>query len=98
MAGLNLGEEIYEDRDSVQYMKVHKMEPPFSKKSVRPGTFVNVWYRSSRSFNFDKEKNNAAKEDSLANALEQQAILDSIAISNDTLNTSDIEENYEDEF
>ena len=98
MAGLNLGEEIYEDRDSIQYMKVHKMEPPFSKKSVRPGTFVNVWYRSSRSFNFDKEKNNAAKEDSIANALEQQAALDTIEIPQDTLNPSDIEDNYEDDF
>ena len=74
------------------------MEPPFSKKSVKPGTFVKVWYRSSRSFNFDKEKNNAAKEDSITNALEQQVALDSIAISQDTLKPSDIEENYEDEF
>ncbi|MBR3709452.1 MAG: PASTA domain-containing protein [Bacteroidales bacterium] len=98
MAGLNLGEEIYEDRDSIQYMKVHKMEPHFSKKSVRPGTFVNVWYRSSRSFNFDKEKNNAAKEDSIANALEQQAALDTIEIPQDSLNPSDIEDNYEDDF
>lgn len=98
IAGLNLGEEIYEDNDSIQYMKVHKMEPPFSKKSVRPGTFVKVWYRSSRSFNFDKERNNAAKEDSLANAIELQTKLDSIVISTDTLNPSDIEENYEDEF
>ncbi len=98
IAGLNLGDEIYEDHDSIQYMKVHKMEPPFSKKSVKPGTFVKVWYRSSRSFNFDKEKNNAAKEDSITNALEQQVALDSIAISQDTLKPSDIEENYEDEF
>ncbi|MBR4146882.1 MAG: PASTA domain-containing protein [Bacteroidales bacterium] len=102
MAGLNLGNETYEDRDSIQYMKVHKMDPPFSKKSVRPGTFVNVWYRSSRSFNFDKERNNAEKEDSLTYAIEQQPIIDSMAISQDTLKKTDIEEtdeeDYEDDF
>ena len=102
MAGLNLGNETYEDRDSIQYMKVHKMDPPFSKKSVRPGTFVNVWYRSSRSFNFDKERNNAEKEDSLTYAIEQQPIIDSMAILQDTLKKTDIEEtdeeDYEDDF
>ena len=98
MAGLNLGNETYEDRDSIQYMKVHKMDPPFSKKSVRPGTFVNVWYRSSRSFNFDKERDKAEKEDSLMYAIEQQPIIDSIAITQDTLTPTDTEEDYEDDF
>ena len=98
MAGLNLGNETYEDHDSIQYMKVHKMDPPFSKKSAKPGTFVNVWYRSSRSYNFDKERENDKIEDSIQNAIEQQPILDTIAISQDTLKPSDIEENYEDDF
>ena len=98
MAGLNLGNEIYEDHDSIQYMKVHKMEPPYSRKTAKPGTFVNVWYRSSRSFNFDKERDNTLKEDSIANALENKPELDSAAISKDTLNSSDIEETYEDDF
>lgn len=96
ISGLNLGKETFEDRDSIQYMQVHKMEPPYSKRSVRPGTFVNVWYRSSRSFNFDKERDKTMEEDSITNALESKAILDSIA--NDTLNPSAIEDDYEDEF
>ena len=79
-------------------MKVHKTEPSASKKSVKPGTFINVWYRSSRRFDFEKERNNVKEEDSILNALEQQPILDSIAITQDTLKPSDTEEDYEDDF
>ena len=31
MAGLNLGNEIFDDHDSIQHMKVYRMEPPYSK-------------------------------------------------------------------
>ena len=105
MAGLNLGNETFDDNDSLQYMKVYKMEPPYSKGSVKPGTFVDVWYHSSKKFNFDKERKNMRAEDSIKNALEQQALLDSLAAAaaNDTIVSPDIEsedddENYEDDF
>lgn len=105
MSGLNLGNETFDDKDSIQYMKVYKMEPPYSKGSVRPGTFVDVWYRSSRKFDFDKERKAMQTEDSIKNAAERQAVLDSIAAAkeNDTIPTTetieeDDDEDYEDDF
>ncbi len=105
MSGLNLGEETFEDRDSLQYMKVYRMDPPYSKGSVKPGTFVNVWYRSERSFNFEKELNALLQEDSIKNAERLQAERDSLEALRDTLTESkdtdietDLEEEYEDEF
>lgn len=97
MAGLNLGNEYHEDHDSIQYMKVCRMDPPHSRGYVRPGTFVNVWYKSSRSFNFDKEKANARNEDSVRNAAESQPVIDTTLLLNDTIIT-DSEEDYEDDF
>lgn len=107
MSGLNLGNETFDDKDSIQYMKVYKMEPPYSKGSVKPGTFVDVWYRSSRKFDFEKERKAMQEEDSIKNAEERQARLDSlaaIAAANDTLaptietEEDDDDENYEDDF
>ena len=96
MAGLNLGSEVYEDHDSIQYMKVSRMDPPYSQGSVRPGTFVKVWYKSSRSYNFEKEKDNAMREDSTLYAIENPIQIDTTK-TNDTIDI-DIEENYEDDF
>ena len=107
MAGLNLGNETFEHNDSIQYMRVYKMEPPYSKGSVKPGTFVDVWYRSSKKFDFDKERNNMQAEDSLVSAMERQAELDSIKAVNDSIASiakdleeteEDDDENYEDDF
>lgn len=109
MSGLNLGNETFEDKDSIQYMKVYKMEPPYSKGSVKPGTFVDVWYRSSRKFNFDKERDSMRAEDSIKNAAARQAELDSLAAAaaaaNDTIVSTeneteedDDDENFEDDF
>ena len=106
MAGLNLGNETFEHQDSIQYLRVYKMEPPFSKGSVRPGTFVDVWYRSERKFDFEKERNNMQAEDSLVNAKERQAELDSLKALNDSIasiekdleETEEDDENYEDDF
>lgn len=100
MAGLNLGEETFDDNDSIHLMKVYKAEPSLSTRSLRPGTFVNVWYRSSRHFNFEKEEKKLMEEDSIRLAEQQQALLDSLAALQDTLKTPEIEpeEEYEDEF
>ena len=97
MAGLNLGNEVFTDSDSIQYMKVYKMDPPFSKGAVNPGTYVNVWYHSNKQFDFDKERNNLLHEDSLKYAEEHITLIDSASTVNDTI-ASDIEENYEDDF
>ena len=98
MAGLNLGKEVYEDRDSIQYMRVSRMEPPYSAGSVKPGTFVNVWYKSNRNFNFDKEKENALREDSTQFAAENTAADSTLQKPNDTVVKEENEENYEDDF
>ena len=97
MAGLNLGNEVFTDSDSIQHMKVYRMDPPFSKGAVNPGTFVNVWYHSDREFDFEKERGNSLHEDSLKYAAEHTNSLDSAATVIDTI-ASDIEENYEDDF
>ena len=98
MAGLNLGNEYYEDHDSLQYMKVCRTDPPQAKGFVRPGTFVNVWYKSSRNFNFDKEQANVLNEDSARYNAENQPVIDTTIIQkNDTL-TIVPEEEYEDDF
>lgn len=96
MAGLNLGNEVYEDQDSIQYMKVARMDPPYSKGKVKPGTFVNVWYKSSRNYNFEKERDNAMREDSTKFALENPVIIDTTTIMQK--DTIDIEDRYEDDF
>ena len=98
MAGLNLGNEIFDEQDSLQYMKVYRMNPPYAQGSVKPGTFVNVWYKSSRNFNFDKEKENILNEDSARYAAEHPIIIDTTTIINDTLSIETEEEQYEDDF
>ena len=97
MSGLNLGNEIYEDHDSLQYMRVCRMEPPQAKGLVRPGSFVNVWYKSSRNFNFEQEKGTVLSEDSLRYASELTPVIDTTIQTNDTT-AIDIEEEYEDDF
>ena len=98
MAGLNLGNETYDDHDSIQYMKVYRMSPQYSVRSVRPGTFVNVWYRSSREFDFDSEHQALLRNDSAQYALDHPVIVDTTAKETDSIPTDIEEEDYEDEF
>ena len=97
LAGLNLGEETYENRDSIQYMMVYKMDPPFSRGQIAPGTAVNVWYRSSKEFDFDKEKKSMMLEDSIHNAESLLQELDSLEFDEDDINEEE-NDDYEDEF
>ena len=41
LAGMNLGKEVYEDSDSLQYMCVRRMSPGPSSGSVNPGTTID---------------------------------------------------------
>lgn len=91
VAGLNLGEEFFDDSDSLQYMKVSKMKPGPSSALVDAGTFVNIWYRSSKKFDFDKEYKNLLHEDSINNKPSLEEIEEE-----ENIETTDIE--YEDEF
>ena len=93
VAGLNLGEEFFDDSDSLQYMKVSKMKPGPSSALVDAGTFVNIWYRSSKKFDFDKEYKNLLHEDSINNKPSLEEIEEE---AEENIETTDIE--YEDEF
>ena len=97
LAGLNLGKETYEDRDSLQYEFVKRMTPGPSSGNVEPGTFVDVWYHSSKTLDFKKEMKELLHEDSIANI--PQPKIDTILDPNEPIETNDYEENNEeDEF
>ena len=97
LAGLNLGVETREDNDSLQYMCVRKMSPGPSSGAVKPGTYVDVWYHSSRTMDFKKEMKELMREDSLANMPQPAIKIDTIK---ETIETTDYEEEdeFEDEF
>ena len=92
LASLNLGKESWEDRDSLQYMCIRRMSPGPSSGSVKAGTYVDVWYHSSRTMDFKKEMKELLHEDSLAN-VPQTVKIDTVT---ETIETTDYE--YEDEF
>ena len=92
LAGMNLGQELFEDQDSLQYMCVRRMSPGPSSGSVNAGTIIDVWYHSSRTLDFKKEMPELLHEDSLVNA-PQPIEIDTIT---ETIETTDYE--YEDEF
>lgn len=92
LAGLNLGTETLEDSDSIQYQCVKKMRPGPSSGSVRPGTYVDLTYHSSRTLDFKKEMQELIHEDSLLN-IPQIIKTDSIT---ESIETTDYE--YEDDF
>ena len=96
VAGLNLGEEFFDDSDSLQYMKVSKMKPGPSSALVDAGTFVNIWYRSSKKFDFDKEYKNLLHDDSINNKPSLEELEEIEEEANENIETTDIE--YEDEF
>ena len=96
LAGLNLGTEESEDQDSIKYMCVRRMSPGPSSAAVDPGTFINVWYHSNRTMDFNKEMKELLHEDSLTNRprpIVIDTVLDTIT---DIIETTDYE--YEDEF
>ena len=94
LAGLNLGTETYEDNDSLVYMCVKKMRPGPSSGSVRPGTYIDLTYHSSRTLDFKKEMTELLHEDSLLNIPGLNEIeIDTVT---ESIETTDYE--YEDEF
>ena len=97
LAGLNIGVETHEDNDSIQYLCVRRMSPGPSSGAVKPGTYVDVWYHSSRTMDFKKEMKELIREDSLANAKQPEIKIDTIK---ETIETTDYEEEdeFEDEF
>ena len=92
LAGMNLGKEVFEDHDSIQYMRVKRMSPGPSSGSVNAGTYIDVWYHSSRTMNFEKEFPELMHEDSVINLL-QPITADT---NTESIETTDYE--YEDDF
>ena len=92
LTGLNVGEEHFEDNDSVQYMCVRRMSPGPSSGAISLGAYVDLTYHSSRTLDFKKEMKELLHEDSLAHA-PQPIETDTIT---ETIETTEIE--YEDEF
>lgn len=97
LAGLNIGVETREDNDSLQYMCVRKMSPGPSSGAVKPGTYIDVWYHSSRTMDFKKEMKELLREDSITNVPKPTITIDTIK---ETIETTDYEEEdeFEDEF
>ena len=92
LAGLNLGQEVFEDTDSLQYLCVRRMSPGPSSPAVTAGTSINIWYHSSKTLDFKKEMKELLHEDSIAN-LPQSFKIDTVT---ESIETTDYE--YEDEF
>lgn len=92
LAGMNLGKEVFENNDSIQYMCVRRMSPGPSSGAVNAGTTIDVWYHSSKTLDFKKQMKELLHEDSLANH-PQHVTIDTIK---ESIETTDYE--YEDEF
>lgn len=92
LAGMNLGKEVFENNDSIQYMCVRRMSPGPSSGAVNAGTTIDIWYHSSKTLDFKKQMNELLREDSLANH-PQHVTIDTIK---ESIETTDYE--YEDEF
>lgn len=92
LAGLNLGTESHEDNDSIQFQCVKKMKPGLSSGSVKPGTYIDLTYQSSRFLDFKKEMKELLHEDSLINT-PRQIEIDTVIESVET-----IDYEFEDDF
>ncbi len=97
LAGLNLGKEEREDNDSIQYMCVRRMTPGPSSSAVKPGTYVDVCYHSSRTLDFKKEMKELLHEDSLNNVPQPTITIDTL-IETIEITENEEEEEFEDEF
>ena len=73
------------------------MSPGPSSGAVKLGTYVDVWYHSSRTMDFKKDMKALLHEDSLANVPQPEIKIDTIK---ETIETNDYEEDddFEDEF
>lgn len=74
------------------------MQPGPSSGLVEAGTFVNIWYRSSKKFDFDKEYKNLLHEDSINNKPIIEETIEDIDIEESGETTETTETDYEDEF
>ena len=68
-ASLNMGSEFSIDYDDDENLYVSRMEPEYSTdRKVPLGSFVNVWYRSSKNFDVDWYNYEKFRRDSIADS------------------------------
>ncbi len=89
IAGLNLGNENFIDNDSIKNMVVVKMNPHYHSREARPGTFVEVWYRSIKNVDLKKEKEKIMQEDLQGFAEENRVVDDSLFVFDEKLVNED---------
>ena len=65
-ASLNIGTEVFVDTDDDEFLFVSKMDPDYSLDKMVPlGSLVNVWYRSSKNFDFNWYRYEKFRRDSI---------------------------------
>ena len=69
-ASLNIGTEIFVDDDDDDFLFVSKMDPYYTLDKMVPlGSIVNVWYRSSKNFDFEWYNKERFRRDSIVEVL-----------------------------
>ena len=69
-ASLNIGTEVFIDTDDEEFLFVSKMDPDYSADKMVPlGSLVNVWYKSSKNFDFDWYRREKTRRDSIVEVM-----------------------------
>lgn len=69
-ASLNIGTEVFIDTDDDEFLFVSKMDPDYSiDKMVPLGSLVNVWYKSSKNFDFAWYQREKIRRDSIVEVM-----------------------------
>ena len=69
-ASLNIGTEVFVDTDDDEFLFVSKTDPDYTHDKMVPlGSLVNVWYRSSKNFDFDWYNREKTRRDSIVEVM-----------------------------
>lgn len=69
-ASLNIGTEVFVDTDDDEFLFVSKMDPDYTTDKMVPlGSLVNVWYKSSKNFDFDWYRREKLRRDSIVEVM-----------------------------
>lgn len=69
-ASLNIGTEVFIDNDDEENLFVSKMDPDYSADKLVPlGSLVNVWYKSSKNFDFAWYRYEKFRRDSIVEVM-----------------------------
>ena len=69
-ASLNIGTEVFVDTDDDEFLFVSKMDPYYVPDKMVPlGSLVNVWYKSSKNFDFEWYKREKIRRDSIVEVM-----------------------------